>query len=42
MNVRNYPVASGIYLAYIEMPEVGVTKTLKFSVIQEQEILDLY
>ena len=42
MNSRNYPVASGIYIAVVEMPEVGVTKTLKFSVIQEQEVLDLY
>ncbi|HTY38752.1 MAG TPA: T9SS type A sorting domain-containing protein [Bacteroidota bacterium] len=42
MNARNYPVASGVYIAYVEMPDVGVTKTLKLSVIQEQEILDLY
>jgi len=42
MNMRNYPVASGIYIAYVDMPDVGATKTLKFSVIQEQEILDLY
>ena len=42
MNARNYPVASGVYIAYIEMPDVGVTKSLKLSVIQEQEILDLY
>ena len=42
MNSRNYPVASGVYIAYVEMPDVGVTKTLKLSVIQQQEILDLY
>jgi hypothetical protein len=42
MNSRNYPVASGVYIAYIEMPDVGVTKSLKFTVIQEQEILDYY
>jgi hypothetical protein len=42
MNGRNYPVASGVYIAYIEMPDVAVTKSLKFSIIQEQEILDLY
>ncbi len=42
MNTRNYPVASGVYIAYVEMPDVGVTKTLKLSIIQEQEILDLY
>jgi hypothetical protein len=42
MNARNYPVASGVYIAYVEMPDIGVTKTLKLSVIQQQEILDLY
>ncbi len=42
MNSRNYPVASGLYIAYVDMPGVGVTKTLKLSIIQEQEILDLY
>ena len=26
----------------IEMPDIGVTTTLKLSVIQQQEILDLY
>lgn len=40
-NESNYPVASGIYIVYIEVPEVG-TKVVKIAVIQEQELLDLY
>ena len=36
-----YPVASGMYLAYIDIPDVG-SKVLKIAVIQEQELLDVY
>ncbi|MBL1215336.1 MAG: T9SS type A sorting domain-containing protein [Ignavibacteriae bacterium] len=41
-NTSGLPVASGLYIAYIEMPDVGETKILKFSVIQEQQILDRF
>jgi hypothetical protein len=41
-NERNFPVSSGIYICYVDMPELGVTKILKLAVIQEQEILDFY
>ena len=41
LNEVNYPVASGMYIAYIEVPGVG-TKVLKMAIIQEQELLDLY
>lgn len=45
-NSANFPVASGIYIAHVEMtlPSDGstVTKVLKFAVIQEQEILNSY
>ncbi len=41
LNKVNYPVASGMYIAYIEVPGVG-TKVLKMAIIQEQELLDLY
>ncbi len=41
-NRANFPVASGIYIVHIDMPEVGVTKVLKVAIIQEQEILDAY
>jgi hypothetical protein len=36
-NHSGLPVASGLYLAYIEMPELSVTKVLKIVVIQEEE-----
>ncbi len=46
LNKDNLPVASGMYIAYVEMtlPTDGskVTKTLKFAIIQEQEILNSY
>ncbi|HWP81954.1 MAG TPA: T9SS type A sorting domain-containing protein [Bacteroidota bacterium] len=45
-NSANFPVASGIYVAYIEaeLPSTGekITKTLKLAIIQEQEILNTY
>jgi hypothetical protein len=37
-----YPVASGMYIAYVDMPDIGATKVLKMAVIQEQEVLDSY
>lgn len=41
-NNDNYPVASGIYVVHIDMPEVGVTKILKLAVVQEEQILKVY
>lgn len=41
-NEYNFPVASGIYLAHVDMPEVGVTKVLKVAIIQEQEVPDVF
>jgi hypothetical protein len=45
-NQFNYPVASGIYIAHIEMtlPADGskITKILKVAIIQEQEVLDVF
>jgi len=40
-NENGLPVGSGLYIAYIDMGELG-TKILKFSVIQEQQILDRF
>ena len=45
LNFQNIPVASGMYLAHIEMvmPSGGeFTKTLKMAIIQEKEMLDIY
>lgn len=36
------PVASGLYIIYVDMPELGRTKILKAAVIQEQQILDRF
>jgi hypothetical protein len=44
-NLRNdnsLPVASGIYIAYIDMPSIGKTKTLKIAIVQEEQILPTY
>ena len=42
LNDSNYPVASGIYVAYIDMPDQGETKTLKLAIIQEVQVLPVY
>lgn len=36
-NEDNFPVASGMYLAHVDMPGLG-TKVLKIAIIQEQEV----
>jgi len=41
-NASNFPVASGMYIAHIDMPDIGATKVVKFAIIQEQEILDIF
>ena len=42
-NERGFPVASGLYIAYIEFPDLGgETKILKLAIIQEQQILDRF
>lgn len=42
-NDNNLPVASGIYIAYIDMPSpIGKTKILKLAIVQEEQILRIY
>jgi len=41
-NDNNLPVASGIYIAHIDMPDLGKTKILKLAIIQEEPILRVY
>ena len=36
------PVASGLYIIYVDMPLLGTTKVLKAAIIQEQQILDRF
>ena len=38
-NDSGLPVASGIYIANVEMPSLGVTKNIKMAVIMEQQFL---
>ena len=42
LNQTGLPVASGLYIAYVDMPDLGTTKILKLAVIQEQQILDRF
>jgi hypothetical protein len=41
-NQSNFPVASGMYIVHIDLPELGATKVLKVGVIQEQQVLDVF
>lgn len=41
-NQNGLPVASGLYIAYIELPDLGTTKILKLAIIQEQQVLDRF
>lgn len=39
-NEQGFPVASGMYIVYIDMPDQGKTKTLKLGVVMEQQFID--
>ncbi len=41
-NNDGLPVASGLYIAYIELPDLGTTKILKLAIVQEQQVLDRF
>lgn len=41
-NNSQLPVASGLYIVHIDMPDLGKTKILKVAVIQEQQVLDRF
>ncbi|CUS98650.1 T9SS type A sorting domain-containing protein [Candidatus Kryptobacter tengchongensis] len=41
-NEHNLPVASGIYIVHIDMPDIGKTKILKLMIVQEEEIIPTY
>lgn len=36
------PVASGLFIVYVDMPDLGTTKVLKAAIIQEEQILDRF
>ncbi len=41
-NSSGLPVASGFYVVYIDLPELGTTKVVKLAIIQERQILDRF
>lgn len=41
-NGNGLPVASGLYIVYIDLPDLGETRILKVAIIQEQQILDRF
>lgn len=41
LNNSNFPVASGMYIAHVEMPGLG-ERVLKLAVVQEKEVLDTF
>jgi len=41
-NEEGLPAASGVYIAYIDMPTLKTTKTIKLAIIREQQFLRIY
>jgi hypothetical protein len=41
-NQNNLPVASGIYIVHVSLPDIGATKILKVAVVQEDQFLKIY
>jgi hypothetical protein len=41
-NEKSLPVASGIYIIHIDMPDIGKSKILKLALVQEVQILPTY
>ena len=41
-NHNGLPVASGIYLVHVELPDLGENRTLKVVIVQEQQFLESY
>ncbi len=41
-NEANLPAAAGVYVIYIDMPDLGKTKVLKLAIIPEAQFLDKY
>jgi hypothetical protein len=41
-NESGLPVGSGLFLAHIEMPNLGATKILKLAIVHEQQVLDRF
>jgi len=41
-NHNFYYIASGIYIAHIDMPEEGLSRVLKLVIVMESEFLPVY
>lgn len=41
-NQNGYPVASGIYIVHIEVPDLNASKVLKLAIVQEAQVLQNY
>lgn len=41
-NSSGLSVASGLYIVYIDMPDIGASKILKVAIVQEQQYLDRF
>ncbi|MBU1635210.1 T9SS type A sorting domain-containing protein [bacterium] len=41
-NEANLPVASGMYIAHIDLPDLDMEKVLKIMIIQDRQILEYY
>ena len=42
LNEANLPVASGMYIVYIDMPDLGKEKVLKVMIVQGEEVLEFF
>jgi hypothetical protein len=42
LNDNELPVASGMYIAHIELPQLNASKILKLAIVQEQQFLENY
>ena len=42
LNESRYEAPSGLYIVYIELPDIGKTKILKLAIVQEQTVVDWF
>jgi hypothetical protein len=42
MNQDDLPVASGLYIVHVDMPDLGKVKIIKAAIIQEKQVLDRF
>ncbi|MFH1571192.1 MAG: hypothetical protein ABIL09_24595, partial [Gemmatimonadota bacterium] len=42
LNHNNLPVASGLYVAHIELPDLGKSRVMKLAIVQPQQFLEYF